>query len=78
MPVSGLSSLARIYADDTEKEETNTKLAAEDADGASSSVVDKTSVAVRSQYEFHLHMKFSRLKLHVKSIASGSCMNALK
>lgn len=45
LPVSGLSSLARIYADDTEKEETNTKLAAEDADGASSSVVDKTSVA---------------------------------
>ena len=50
LPVSGLSSLARIYADDTEKEETSAKLPAEDAVGADSSVVDKTSVAVCSKY----------------------------
>jgi len=45
LPVSGLSSLARIYADDTEKEEANTKQSAEDTSGATSSVAGKTTVA---------------------------------
>lgn len=52
LPVSGLSSLARIYADDTEKEEANTKQSAEDTSGATSSVAGKTTVAVHSKYSY--------------------------
>ena len=51
LPVSGLTSLARLYADDVEKEEANAKVPAEETgeeetSSAAAAAVEKTNAAV--------------------------------